>query len=49
MILVATNEPRAVTDPFGGLAKDACLFACAAVVCCLAPRPGPKDAGGSSR
>jgi hypothetical protein len=41
MILVATNEPRAISDPFGGLAKDACLFACAAVVWWLAPRPAP--------
>lgn len=37
MVLVISNEPRSITDPYGGLAKDACLFACAAVVWCLAP------------
>jgi uncharacterized protein YjeT (DUF2065 family) len=41
IFLVAFNEPRSITDPFGGLAKDACLFACAAVVWFLAPvKPG---------
>jgi len=37
MALVIVNQPLALTDPYGGLAKDACLFACAAVVWWLAP------------
>ncbi|MGI8602220.1 MAG: DoxX-like family protein [Verrucomicrobiales bacterium] len=37
MALVMVNEPSSIIDPYGGLAKDACLFACAAVVWCLAP------------
>lgn len=37
MVLVIVNHPPAITDPFGGLAKDACLFASAAVVWWLAP------------
>ena len=32
MVLVARNYPPALYDPFGGLAKDACLFTCSAVV-----------------
>ena len=28
MVLVIWNHPPALYDPFGGLAKDACLFAC---------------------
>jgi uncharacterized membrane protein YphA (DoxX/SURF4 family) len=32
MFLVIGNHPAAVHDPFGGLAKDACLFTCSAVV-----------------
>lgn len=32
MILVIGNYPEAMWDPFGGLAKDACLFTCSAVV-----------------
>ena len=32
MVLVATNYPAALYDPFGGLAKDACLFTCSALV-----------------
>lgn len=32
IILVIVTYPLAVLDPFGGLAKDACLFACAAFV-----------------
>ena len=32
MVLVATSYPPALYDPFGGLAKDACLFTCSAVV-----------------
>lgn len=32
MVLVIRNYPPALYDPFGGLAKDACLFTCSAVV-----------------
>jgi uncharacterized membrane protein YphA (DoxX/SURF4 family) len=32
LFLVIGNHPAAVHDPFGGLAKDACLFTCSAVV-----------------
>jgi uncharacterized membrane protein YphA (DoxX/SURF4 family) len=32
MVLVIANHPPALHDPFGGLAKDACLFICAALV-----------------
>jgi uncharacterized membrane protein YphA (DoxX/SURF4 family) len=32
MVLVIRNHPPALYDPFGGLAKDACLFTCSAVV-----------------
>ena len=32
MVLVARNYPPALYDPFGGLAKDACLFTCSALV-----------------
>lgn len=32
MVLVIGNHPAALVDPFGGLAKDACLFACSWVV-----------------
>ncbi|MDB6139859.1 MAG: hypothetical protein JWO94_2931 [Verrucomicrobiaceae bacterium] len=32
MVLVIRNFPPALYDPFGGLAKDACLFTCSAVV-----------------
>ena len=35
MVLVISNYPAALHDPFGGLAKDACLFTCSAVVCVL--------------
>lgn len=38
MILVICNHPAAVHDPFGGLAKDACLFTCSAVVWVLSGR-----------
>lgn len=37
MVLVLRNSPGAWFDPYGGLAKDACLFACSAVVWCLSP------------
>ena len=32
MVLVIGTNPEALHDPFGGLAKDACLFVCAAIV-----------------
>ncbi|MDB6074772.1 MAG: hypothetical protein JWO89_2412 [Verrucomicrobiaceae bacterium] len=32
IVLVIRNFPPALYDPFGGLAKDACLFTCSAVV-----------------
>ena len=32
MVLVISTHPDALRDPFGGLAKDACLFVCAALV-----------------
>ncbi len=37
MVLVIRNSPGAWHDPYGGLAKDACLFACSAVVWFLSP------------
>ena len=38
MVLVIGNCPQALHDPFGGLAKDACLFTCSAVVWALPNR-----------
>ena len=38
MVLVIRNHPPALYDPFGGLAKDACLFACSWVVWRLSGR-----------
>ena len=38
MVLVIRNHPAALYDPFGGLAKDACLFACSWVVLQLSGR-----------
>jgi uncharacterized membrane protein YphA (DoxX/SURF4 family) len=38
MVLVIGNHPAALHDPFGGLAKDACLFTCSAVVWVLSRR-----------
>lgn len=32
MTLVIATNPAALHDPYGGLAKDACLFVCAALV-----------------
>ncbi len=32
IVLVVSTYPPAAYDPFGGLAKDACLFTCSAVV-----------------
>jgi len=37
ILLVATGNPAMLTDPFGALAKDVCLVACAATVWILAP------------
>ena len=37
IVLVVRNSPGAWFDPYGGLAKDACLFACSAVVWFLSP------------
>lgn len=38
MFLVIGNDPAALHDPFGGIAKDACLFTCSAVVFFLSGR-----------
>lgn len=32
MVLVISTHPEALSDPFGGLAKNSCLFVCAALV-----------------
>jgi hypothetical protein len=32
IVLVVITNPEALFDPYGGLAKDACLFVCAALV-----------------
>ncbi|MEI6534151.1 MAG: DoxX-like family protein [Verrucomicrobiaceae bacterium] len=32
MVLVISTHPEALCDPFGGLAKNSCLFVCAAMV-----------------
>ena len=37
ILLVATGNPAMLTDPFGALAKDVCLVACAITVWVLAP------------
>ncbi len=39
IFLVAQGRPDLMTDPFGALAKDACLIGCAAVVWILAEIP----------
>lgn len=41
MVLVAAGRPLMLTDPFGALAKDLCLIACAAVLWIL-PREERK-------
>jgi uncharacterized membrane protein YphA (DoxX/SURF4 family) len=38
IILVARGIPSMLTDPFGALAKDLCLIACAYTVWMLSPR-----------
>lgn len=40
MVLVISTCPAALYDPFGGLAKDACLFTCSALVWMLSGRTG---------
>ncbi len=42
MVLVITNHPAALYDPFGGLAKDACLFTCSAAVWMLSGKTQPS-------
>lgn len=37
IVLVIAGRPSMVTDPFGAIAKDACLFACALIVWLLSP------------
>ena len=39
IVLVAYNDPGMLTDPYGALAKDLCLIACAIAVWLLAPTP----------
>lgn len=43
MVLVIVTNPEALHDPFGGLAKDACLFACSAVVIVLSGKCQPTS------
>jgi uncharacterized membrane protein YphA (DoxX/SURF4 family) len=38
IVLVARGIPAMLTDPFGALAKDLCLIACAYTVWVLAPK-----------
>lgn len=45
MFLVARGLPGMLSDPFGALAKDLCLAACAFNVWLLAPRGMPSTAG----
>lgn len=44
MVLVIGTHPASLNDPFGGLAKDACLFTCSAVVWFLSPCSRDKAA-----
>ncbi len=46
MVLVASNYPPALYDPFGGLAKDACLFTCSALVWMLSGKTDGRSIGG---
>ena len=48
MVLVIRNHPPALYDPFGGLAKDACLFTCSAVVWLLSGKHARKEPAHSS-
>lgn len=45
MVLVIRNSPGAWHDPYGGLAKDACLFSCSAVVWFLSPITNRRPPG----
>ena len=38
IVLVAYNNPAMLTDPYGALIKDLCLFACGYTVWSLTPR-----------
>ncbi len=49
MVLVIRNHPEALHDPFGGLAKDACLFTCSAVVWLLSGRTGGQNSAPPGR
>lgn len=40
IVLVAAGRPGMLTDPFGALAKDLCLIACAAILWILPPAAG---------
>jgi uncharacterized membrane protein YphA (DoxX/SURF4 family) len=43
IVLVARGNPAMLTDPFGALAKDLCLIACADTVWVLSPpQPGSR-------
>jgi uncharacterized membrane protein YphA (DoxX/SURF4 family) len=42
IVLVAGGNPGMLTDPYGALAKDFCLVACAITVWLLAPEPANK-------
>ncbi len=42
MVLVGRGMPNLLTDPFGALAKDACLLACACVVWTLGQSATPQ-------
>ncbi len=43
MILVIGTNPAALADPYGGLAKDACLIVNAALICLWPPHPSTKN------
>jgi hypothetical protein len=43
IVLVAIGRPSMLTDPFGALAKDFCLFACALTVWILGASIGEED------
>jgi uncharacterized membrane protein YphA (DoxX/SURF4 family) len=42
IVLVAGGRPQMLTDPFGALAKDLCLIACAAVLWVLPREERPR-------
>lgn len=51
IVLVASGKPAMLIDPFGALAKDFCLIACALTVWLLAPvcpRCQTRDPGGAT-